>query len=179
MRKFENATILIHSIKSDLELEYPFLAEWQVVFDNSKRRAGLCKMTEKRVSFSRNHIETNSLGVLRDTILHEFAHAIAYVEHRDIGHGVLWKSVAKKIGATPKAKGTYELPTAPWLLVHNCPVTAVIKPVAKRFRRNRKIKNYFLIGKPETMGELFYVKEADFRQFEQGLINKQSLALVQ
>ena len=42
----------------------------------------------------------NSEEELRDTVLHEIAHAIAGIS---AGHGPEWKSVARRIGATPKA----------------------------------------------------------------------------
>ena len=38
---------------------------------------------------------------IRDTVLHEIAHAIA---GREAGHGPLWKVTARRIGATPRAK---------------------------------------------------------------------------
>jgi len=173
------AESLIYSIKSGLEIEYPFLIEWDVVFDNSKRRAGLCKMTEKEISFSRSHLKNNSIDTIRDTILHEFSHAIAFKIHRDTGHGYYWKKIAKQLGATPKAKGTFEVDDAPWLLVHQCARTSQLSAVAKRFRRNKKIKNFFLIGRPDTKGELFFIDQSDFRLFEQGLIERQNLQLIQ
>ena len=173
------AESLIQTIKSELEVKYPFLREWKVVFDNSKRRAGLCKMTEKKISFSRSHLRNNSMQVINDTILHEFSHAIAFKIYRDTGHGYYWKKIAKQLGATPKAKGTFEIDEAPWLLVHQCAKTFQIEPVAKRFRRNKKIKNFFLIGRPDTKGELFFIDQSDFKLFEQGLIEKQNLQLIQ
>ena len=45
----------------------------------------------------------NSEEELRDTVLHEIAHAIAGIS---AGHGPEWKSVARRIGATPKATCT-------------------------------------------------------------------------
>ncbi len=38
---------------------------------------------------------------VRDTVLHEIAHAIAGPE---AGHGPLWKATARRIGATPRAR---------------------------------------------------------------------------
>ena len=45
---------------------------------------------------------------IRDTVLHEIAHAIA---GHGAGHGPLWKATARRIGATPRAK-TYESQTS-------------------------------------------------------------------
>ena len=38
---------------------------------------------------------------VRDTILHEIAHALAGAKAR---HGPAWKAIAKRLGATPKAR---------------------------------------------------------------------------
>ena len=108
-----------------------------------------------------------------------FAHAIAYQVYKETGHGHYWKLVARKIGATPKASGKFELPSAPWLLVHVCNESANIYPIAERFRRNKKIRNYHLSGRPETKGELFFVAQTDFNQYKHGLLDKSRLVLVQ
>jgi predicted SprT family Zn-dependent metalloprotease len=178
-KQMKEAETLIRAIKSELEVLYPFLREWTIVFDNSKRRAGLCKMTERQISFSRSHLRNNSIETINDTILHEFSHAIAFKLHRDTGHGYYWKKIAKQLGATPKAKGTFKIDDAPWLLVHQCTKTSELNPVAKRFRRNKRIKNFFLIGRPDTKGELYFIDQSDFRLFEQGLIDRHCLQLIQ
>jgi len=175
----EQVSHLIVKIQSDLSEEYPFLESWCISFDNAKRRAGVCKMSTKEISLSVSHIENNEIDVVRDTILHEFAHAIAYELFSDTGHGREWKKIARKIGAQPRAKGAFNLPNAPWLLVHACARTLHIKPIGTRFRRNKKIKNYFLIGKPETKGELFFVNQSEYNLFKQGLLERSRLVLIQ
>lgn len=176
---FEEASHLIVKIQAELILNYPFLESWEIVFDSAKKRAGMCKINSKEISFSINHIENNDMETIKDTILHEFAHAIAYHLHKDIGHGRHWKSVARQIGAIPKAKGRFNLPIAPWLLVHACSRTSQINPISERFRRNNKIKNYFLVGRPETKGELFFIRHTDYKHFKQGLLDQNRLELFQ
>jgi len=175
----EEVSHLIVKIQSELVEQYPFLESWQLSFDSAKRRAGMCKMSTKQISLSVNHIENNSIDIVKDTILHEFAHAIAYELFSDTGHGVHWKKVARQIGAIPRAKGAFNLPNAPWLLVHACTKTLNIRPIAIRFRRNKKIKNYFLIGKPETKGELFFIRQTEYELFKQGLLEQSRLELIQ
>lgn len=170
---------LISEIHQLLEAEYPFLNKWIISFDNAKRRAGVCKMSSSTISISLSHIQNNQISVIKDTILHEFAHAIAYELYKESGHGYYWKKVAKKIGATPKACGSFQLPSAPWVLVHACSKTTEIKAISQRFRRNKKIKNYFLSGRPETKGELFFIKQTEFNEFKQGLLEKSRLVLIQ
>jgi len=175
----EEVSHLIVKIHSDLIDEYPFLESWSISFDNAKRRAGMCRMSTKDISLSVSHIENKNIDIIRDTILHEFAHAIAYELHSDTGHGAQWKKIARSIGAAPRAKGAFNLPIAPWLLVHSCSKTMNIKPICESFRRNKKIKNYFLIGKPETKGELFFIKQAEYERFKQGLLEQSRLELIQ
>ena len=54
-----------------------------------------------RDSVSRTHALGGSKEQIRDTVLHEIAHAIA---GREAGHGPLWKVTARRIEATPRAK---------------------------------------------------------------------------
>ncbi len=170
---------LINEIHLDLIKDYPFLQNWSVDYDNAKRRAGICRLTDKRISISRSHAQSNHQDVVKDTILHEFAHAIAYELYKETGHGKRWKQVATSIGATPKASGKFNLPSAPWLLVHRCSKSHQIKPISERYRRNKKIKSYFLTGKPDTKGELYFVAQSDFERFKQGLLDQSSLVLEQ
>ena len=175
----ENAQKAISSIYARLLIDYPFLSEWKVGFDNAKRRAGICRISSKEISISRSHIKNNPLEIIEDTILHEFAHAIAYELFAETGHGIKWKQIARDIGATPKAKGQFKVESAPWLLVHSCSETSNIFPIGERFRTNKKIRNYFLIGRPETKGELFFLKQSDYQQYKLGLLDKNRLQLVQ
>ncbi len=169
----------IIEIQNGLLLEFPFLSNWTVNFDNAKRRAGICRLSSKEISISRNHALNNSQEVVRDTILHEFAHAIAYELFKETGHGKRWKQVARAIGATPKASGKFNVPNAPWMLVHRCSRSMQLQPISERFRRNKKIKNYFLTGRPETKGELYFVAQSEYEMFKQGLLEQSSLVLVQ
>ena len=170
---------LIDKTKFELTEQYPFLEEWQVSFDNAKRRAGVCKVLTKEISLSKHHISSNPIDVIKDTILHEFAHAIAYEVYSESGHGFRWKEIAIRLGAIPRARGRFNIPTAPWVLVHACSETSIINPISERFRINKKIKNYFLIGRPETKGQLFFLKQIEYQQYKLGLLDKNRLKLVQ
>lgn len=41
--------------------------------------------------------------VLHDTMLHEMAHAEAWLTHRHRGHGRPWRAIAERVGCTPRA----------------------------------------------------------------------------
>ena len=90
--------------------------EWSFRFDRSKVRFGRCNYAKREISLSRHLVQLNGEEQVRDTILHEIAHALA---PRGAGHRPIWRSVALSIGCnarrcygeevvrpTPKYKGT-------------------------------------------------------------------------
>lgn len=74
----------------------------RLTFDNSKTALGRCfSIGNKahRISLSRYwtiHLPEENV---RDTILHEIAHALVGVREK---HGPVWREMARKIGANPK-----------------------------------------------------------------------------
>ena len=77
------------------------LTGWTLAFVEAKGRLGDCHFRNCVIRISRNHALEGSEEQIRDTVLHEIAHAIA---GREAGHGPLWKITARRIGATPRAK---------------------------------------------------------------------------
>jgi predicted SprT family Zn-dependent metalloprotease len=71
------------------------LSDWQVAYDNAKRRAGVCRYRDKTIGLSAPLTALHSDADVRDTILHEIAHALAGPEH---GHDAHWRRVAMSIG---------------------------------------------------------------------------------
>jgi predicted SprT family Zn-dependent metalloprotease len=74
------------------------LREWTFAFDHARRRFGRCAFTSRRITLSRPLTLLNEEPQVRDTILHEIAHALV---PRD-GHGRHWKAKCREIGAVPK-----------------------------------------------------------------------------
>ena len=70
---------------------------WTFKFDNAKRRFGYCYSLRKTISLSRPITELNTEKEVRNTILHEIAHALVGCEH---GHDIIWKTKALEIGCT-------------------------------------------------------------------------------
>jgi SprT protein len=96
--------------------EHGVPAEWTFQFDRSKVRFGKCNYGRKEISLSRYLVELNDEPEVRETILHEIAHALL---PRGAGHGPKWRALAGSIGCqakrcygeevtrpTPKYKGT-------------------------------------------------------------------------
>ena len=77
------------------------LTGWTVAFGEARKRLGDCHFRHHVIRISRAHALEGSGEQIRDTVLHEIAHAIAGYE---AGHGPLWKATARRIGATPRAK---------------------------------------------------------------------------
>jgi predicted metal-dependent hydrolase len=73
------------------------LAKWTFRFDHARRRFGSCRARQKVITLSRPLTFLNPEPEVRDTILHEIAHALA----PDDGHGALWKQKCVEIGARP------------------------------------------------------------------------------
>ena len=74
---------------------------WTFRFSAAKSRLGECRERERHIRLSRRHAVNGDPREVRDTILHEIAHALAGAK---AGHGPAWKAVARRIGATPKAR---------------------------------------------------------------------------
>lgn len=71
---------------------------WSFDFDRAKRRFGYCSYKEKKISLSADLVELNDESHIKNTILHEIAHAIAGPKAH---HSRKWKYVAYQIGANP------------------------------------------------------------------------------
>lgn len=76
------------------------LGEWTFAFLEAERRLGDCNFEDRVIRIGRTHALDASDAEVRDTVLHEIAHALAGPEAR---HGALWKATARRIGATPRA----------------------------------------------------------------------------
>lgn len=72
---------------------------WSFSFDNAKRRCGCTNFTKKLITLSRHFVQLNDEDEVRDTILHEIAHAIAGAK---AGHGPDWQYYARHLGAKPE-----------------------------------------------------------------------------
>ena len=78
---------------------------WSFEFDTAKRRFGVCKYGSKVIGLSKPLTMANDLVQVKDTILHEIAHALVGVGH---GHDSVWKKMCVEIGAKPERCYTAE-----------------------------------------------------------------------
>ena len=77
---------------------------WSFAFDGAKRRCGVCNYNTRTISISRHFVQANGEAEVRDTILHEIAHAL--VGPKADAHGSAWKLQAMRVGARPERCAT-------------------------------------------------------------------------
>lgn len=108
------------------------LDDWTVSFDAAKRRAGVCRFETRVIGLSgpltRIHDETE----VRDTVLHEIAHALVGPRH---GHDAVWARTARAIGGSALRCLPADAPRvqAPWVGV------CVAGHMVERHRRPERV----------------------------------------
>lgn len=68
---------------------------WSFAFDHAKTRAGKCNFAKREISVSRYLAVKHTDEQVRQTLLHEVAHAKVGVQE---GHGIGWQQFAAQIG---------------------------------------------------------------------------------
>jgi predicted SprT family Zn-dependent metalloprotease len=92
------------------------LRDWNFAFDRARKRLGSCQPSLRRITLSAALTRLNDEDVVRDTILHEIAHALTPGD----GHGARWRATCRRLGARPeRLVPSHEvvLPPAPHVLV--------------------------------------------------------------
>jgi predicted SprT family Zn-dependent metalloprotease len=69
---------------------------WIFRFDNARRRFGCCKYRSRTITLSKYLTHLNDEKEVRNTILHEIAHALTPGHH----HDWVWKAKAREIGCS-------------------------------------------------------------------------------
>jgi predicted SprT family Zn-dependent metalloprotease len=106
-----DAEALAHRLMAEHQLN-----GWVFRFDHARRRLGACRYSDQCISLSKPLTLLNPESVVRDTLLHEIAHALT----PGAKHGPVWRAMARQIGATPRAcaaVGSVATPNAPYSLV--------------------------------------------------------------
>jgi len=92
------------------------LVGWRIKLDHARRRAGQCDFTNKTISLSRLYVRHADIGHIRDTILHEIAHALVGPRH---GHDAVWRQKAREIGCSATRCHSLSFARARWVMT--CP----------------------------------------------------------
>ncbi len=104
--------------QADELIRHHKLDGWRFNFDYANRRLGRCSYAEKTITMSEEFCLNASDYDIKDTILHEIAHALVGPEH---GHDQIWYSKAKEIGCSGNRTHDSNF-TPPKLIMkcHNC-----------------------------------------------------------
>jgi predicted SprT family Zn-dependent metalloprotease len=85
------------------------LAEWTFEFDNCKTSFGSCRHAYEppKITLSRHYVPLNDEPEVRETILHEIAHAKMHATGilspgERSHHDEAWKEMARSVGAKPE-----------------------------------------------------------------------------
>lgn len=73
------------------------LAAWGLEFDQARTRAGICRYGRQVIGLSAPLTLLHDEAEVRDTLLHEIAHALAGPR---AGHGRAWRQIAARIGCS-------------------------------------------------------------------------------
>ena len=137
---------------------------WRFRWSSGKRQLGLCEIKHRRHPVSGESIEVKTIKLsshlvtlntddeVRDTILHEIAHAIAGIDN---GHNEQWKAVCRRIGAAPKrtAGPDVKVAAAPYSIV--CGICRRdLGPRHRRIRRERLERLYCRDCGKASLGKL-------------------------
>lgn len=146
-------------------------------FDGTKTRIGACHFTHVngvqlpvKITISRHFASILQMDEIRDTMLHEIAHALTPGD----GHGRRWQAKCRELGMTHVAakKRTSAAPETPWKgycatcgtcqgKQHRAPLRVYLcaAPACKRLRYTERILNWKKDGKfvpAQDMPQRFY-----------------------
>lgn len=83
---------------------------WTFRLGRAVKQFGSCNYTHKRITLSAPLTLLNDEAEVRDTILHEIAHALV---GNKAGHGIVWQRKAKEIGCNGERTHNAAIPPAP------------------------------------------------------------------
>lgn len=82
------------------------LSHWRFEFNTRKRALGICKHGLNVIGLSSYLLPSMSTDIVRNTILHEIAHALVGRGH---GHDYVWRAKALEIGCDGERCASIEL----------------------------------------------------------------------
>lgn len=128
------------------------LRDWTYDTNNRKRALGLCFSELKKIELSVHFIEHNKASVVRDTILHEIAHALVGTEHR---HDEVWMAKAGEIGCVPRRLNRRAvMPPGPWQAT-----CAGCGRFFSKFRKPKKVTGFNCRNCGPKLGRLSFKRE--------------------
>ncbi|MFM6848515.1 MAG: SprT family zinc-dependent metalloprotease [Terrabacter sp.] len=99
-------------------MEEHALHDWTLVLDRAKTRAGACRPARREIALSAPLTRLHDEAEVRDTLLHEIAHALVGARH---GHDPVWQAKALEIGCSGQRCSSAEAPTLEGVWRATCP----------------------------------------------------------
>ncbi len=125
------------------------LTEWSFFFNRNKRRLGVCRQHAKTIELSEHYVVRNSLHHVRDTILHEIAHALVGTDH---GHDEVWRAKCLELGCAPRAcDNAAAMPVGEWQAT--CPGC---RELFNRHRKPRNLRSLYCLACGPDKGKLIF-----------------------
>jgi len=103
------------------------LTDWTFGWDRAVRRQGSCQHHRRRITLSTHFVSRNTPDEIKDTLLHEVAHALVGPRN---GHGPVWRDMARRVGCRAERCGNGEMPMGKWRA--ECP------GCGRRFSRHKR-----------------------------------------
>lgn len=143
------------------------LHDWSFGWDRAIRRLGCCRYQRRLITLSRHfvaHFIQSQPDLIRRTLLHEIAHALAYLYHRETGHGRFWKLYCNLLGISGEtsrcrcadfAPQNRPAPTYRFMMCHR--ETGEVFRKYQRLPRlsEQKLRHTYIVGrKTDTLGQL-------------------------
>jgi len=126
------------------------LHDWSFGYNRCVVFLGLCRHGRRRIELSVHLVQRNPAEEVRETLLHEIAHAFVGARH---GHDAVWKAKCREIGCKPVRCGWADMPEGVWRAA--CPGCGARY---HRHRRPRKLTGWFCRGCGRERGPLTWVK---------------------
>lgn len=110
------------AILTDLMARFPLRNRPEIAWKGLRVSAGMAYFRINRIGLSRYLLTDEDR--LRSTLVHEYAHLLAYERHgqKAVGHGPPWKQAMLDLGAKPERTHCYQVErnTARQVVVYQC-----------------------------------------------------------
>jgi len=128
------AILTVYQLAADLMKQHGLTDKgWTFELSNHKTFLGECDHFNKTISYSKYFLHV-SPEQLKDTMLHEIAHALVHPKH---GHDEVWRAKAIEIGARPERCAEGETTSAKYNWRFYCPKEGC---TTELFRHRNKIE---------------------------------------
>lgn len=111
MTTFAEVSELYNQISEEIKKKYPCLRDWSFCWNarltntmgRAVRRASGSKYIEISTKIVKLNLNTpNFVNILKQAILHEWAHALDWENHKQWSHGPTWKAWMRTLGLPPE-----------------------------------------------------------------------------